>query len=88
MRRVNSAVVLGMFETGLGIGRSLGRNGIKVWGLDHKKDIGFYSKYIRALSCPHPFKDEIKFIKFLTNFSKKHSSKFYKEVCQILMFPI
>jgi len=59
-----------MFETGLAVGRSLGRNGIDVYGLDYKKDIGFYSKYIKPRICPHPLKEEKKFIKYLIEFGK------------------
>jgi len=69
------AVVLGMFEPGLAIGRSLGRNGIKVFGLDFKKDVGFYSKYIRTEICPNPLIDEKKFMDFLIKFSEKFEHK-------------
>ena len=69
------AVVLGMFETGLAIGRSLGRNGIRVFGLDFKKDVGFYSKYIRAEICPNPLTDEKKFLDYLIKFSNKFEHK-------------
>jgi D-aspartate ligase len=61
----NLAVVLGMFETGLAVGRSLGRSGIRVMGLDSVKKIGFYSRYINALICPHPLESEQEFIAFL-----------------------
>ena len=71
----NPAVVLGMFETGLGVGRCLGRNKIKVFGLDFKKDVGFYSKYIKAYICPHPSIEEKKFLDFLINFSKRFEYK-------------
>jgi predicted ATP-grasp superfamily ATP-dependent carboligase len=64
-----------MFETGLAVGRSLGRNGIDVYGLDYKKDIGFYSKYVKPRLCPHPLTEERKFIKYLielgTSFNEK-----------------
>ena len=69
------AVVLGMFETGLGIGRSLGRNKIQVFGLDYKKDVGFYSKYIKATICPDPVNDEQKFLDFLISFADKFKYK-------------
>jgi len=71
----NPAVVLGMFETGLGVGRSLGRKGIEVIGVDFKKDIGFYSKYINACICPHPLEEEEKFIEFLVALSKRKKEK-------------
>ncbi len=65
MRNVNPAFVLGMFETGLAVGRSLGRNGIKVIGIDFKKDIGFFSRYICGRMCPNPIDEEGRFIEFL-----------------------
>jgi len=63
--RDNSAVVLGMFETGLGVGRSLGRAGIKVLGLDSVRKVGFYSRHIDATICPHPLEREEEFLAFL-----------------------
>lgn len=65
------AVVFGLFETGLGVIRSLGREGIKVIGIDFKKDIAWYSRYVKPLICPHPLQNEQEFIKWIvTNFSK------------------
>ena len=75
MKKKYPAVVLGMFEPGLAVGRSLGRNGIKVFGLDFKKDVGFYSKYINAEICPNPLIDEPIFIDFLIKFADKHQHK-------------
>lgn len=63
--RRNLAVVLGMYETGLAVGRSLGRAGVRVKGLDITKKTGFYSRYIDASICPHPLEQEEKFIAFL-----------------------
>ncbi len=51
------AVVFSLFETGLGIARSLGQQGIKVIGVDFKKDIAWYSRYVKPLTCPHPLKE-------------------------------
>jgi len=59
------AVVLGMFETGLAVGRSLGRAGIRVLGLDSRRKVGFFSRYIDASICPHPLEREEEFIAFL-----------------------
>ncbi len=67
----NVALILGLFETGLGVGRSLGRASIKVYGFDYKKDIGFYSKYINATKCPHPIEGDLELLNFLITFSKK-----------------
>jgi predicted ATP-grasp superfamily ATP-dependent carboligase len=56
MKRIKNkvpAVVFGLFETGLGIIRSLGMNGITVYGIDHKKDIAWYSRYVRPMKCPN-----------------------------------
>lgn len=69
------AVVLNMSETGLGVGRSLGRNGITVLGLDYKKNIGFHSKYIKAEICPDPLSNEKKFLEFLIKLGKKFKYK-------------
>jgi predicted ATP-grasp superfamily ATP-dependent carboligase len=75
IKKDNIAVVLGLYETGLGVGRSLGRKGINVIGLDFKKDIGFYSRYIKALLCPHPLKEEKQFVEFLLSIAKKQKEK-------------
>lgn len=63
-RADNLAVVLGMFETGLAVGRSLGRAGIRVLGLDSSRKVGFYSKYITPRICPEPWEEE-DFVAFL-----------------------
>jgi predicted ATP-grasp superfamily ATP-dependent carboligase len=59
------AVVFGMFETGLGVARSLGQKGIKVVGVDFKKDIGFYSRYVSPELCPHPLTEKDQFLKWI-----------------------
>ena len=71
----NPALILGLFETGLAVGRSLGRHDISVYGFDFKKDIGFFSKYIQAKICPHPLEQEDEFINFLLNFGKDQKCK-------------
>ncbi len=75
MKTDHPAIVLGMFETGLAVSRSLGRNNINVFGLDFKKDIGFYSRYIKADICPHPLKEEKNFLNFIIEFGKKFNQK-------------
>ncbi len=71
----HTALVLGMFETGLGVGRSLGKKGIKVFGFDFKKDIGFYSSYIKASLCHHPCKDPQLLLDELKAFSNSQTHK-------------
>ena len=71
----NPAFVLGMFETGLGVGRSLGRKGIKVIGIDFKKDIGFYSRFMTVRICPHPLEEEENFTEFLLALGKTQKEK-------------
>jgi len=71
----NLAVVLGMFETGLAVGRSLGRAGIRVLGLDSCKKVGFYSKYIDSSICPHPVEREDEFISFLLEIGQNQRQK-------------
>jgi predicted ATP-grasp superfamily ATP-dependent carboligase len=74
-KRSNIAVVLGMFETGLAVGRSLGRNGIKVLGLDSAKKVGFYSRYIEPMICPHPLEHEQDFIAFLLRIAAREKKR-------------
>jgi D-aspartate ligase len=74
-KKDNPAFIFGMFETGLGIGRSLGRNGIEVFGFDYKKDIGAYSKYINFALCPNPLDDQQKFIEYVISTSKDYEYK-------------
>jgi D-aspartate ligase len=66
----NAAVVLGMFETGLAVGRSLARAGVRVIGLDCIKKVGFHSRYIDAKICPHPSQEE-EFIEYLVNIAEQ-----------------
>ena len=61
----NIAIVFGLFETGLGVARSLGQKGIKVIGIDFRKDIGWYSRYVKPLICPHPLQQEKEFIEWI-----------------------
>jgi len=69
------AFIFGMFETGLGVARSLGRKGIEVYGYDFKKDIGSYSKYVTFSLCPNPIKEEGKFIDYIIEVSKSFHHK-------------
>jgi D-aspartate ligase len=71
----NPAVVLGMYETGLGIGRSLARNGIPVIGIDYKNDLGFYSRFIDARMCPHPLNESDLFLEFMISLAKECTRK-------------
>lgn len=64
------AVVFGLFETGLGVIRSLGKKGLHVIGVDFKSNIGKISKYARSFKCPHPLQKESEFIDWVrSNFS-------------------
>jgi D-aspartate ligase len=71
----NPAVVLGMYETGLGVGRSLARNGIRVIGIDYKNDMGFYSRFIDARTCPHPLNESNSFLEFMISLAKMFTHK-------------
>jgi len=63
-----SAVVLGLFETGLFTMRALCRRGIIRYGYDYKKDnSGFKSKYGIKVVCPHPVEEEDNLVSFLLN---------------------
>jgi D-aspartate ligase len=61
-----TAFVLSLFDTGLGVIRSLGRAGIPVIGLDFDlNNPGFASRYCRALQCPHPVHEPLELLRFL-----------------------
>ncbi|UCF70150.1 MAG: carbamoyl-phosphate synthase, partial [candidate division WOR-3 bacterium] len=68
-------IVLGMYETGLAVGRSLGRKGMKVIGVDWKRDIGFRSRYVKPFLCPHPLKDPKAFLEFMMGLRRSSSHK-------------
>lgn len=68
--RDNAAVVLGMFETGLAVGRSLSRAGVRVTGLDCVRKVGFHSRRIDARICPHPSQED-GFIDFLLDLAEQ-----------------
>ena len=82
--RANPAVVLGMFDTGLAVGRSLGRAGIRVIGLDFSKKVGFYSKYIDAYICPNPSENEKEFAFGILN--KSPRSNYFFNIIHISIF--
>lgn len=75
MLKDNLAVVLGMFETGLAVGRSLGRAGVRVLGVDWSKKLGFHSKYIDPAICPHPLAHEEEFITFLLRLAAREKER-------------
>ena len=70
-------MVLGLSITGLGVIRSLGKEGLKVLGFDYtdKRDVGFYSRYVKSNICPHPAYQPEKLIEFLVKRLKKESKK-------------
>lgn len=50
-----AVTILGLFDTGLAVGRALGRNGVRVYGYDYNlKNSGFKSKYIIGKKCSSP----------------------------------
>jgi D-aspartate ligase len=70
MNKQHPVVVLGLFETGLGVARSLGQLGIKVYGVDTRKDCGYYSRFVRPRLMPSPIEQEAEFIDSLVQFGK------------------
>lgn len=65
-------VILGLSVTSLGVIRSFGRKGIRVIGIDHKKDrIGSYSKYCEALKCPRAGEAEDDLLDFMEGVARK-----------------
>ena len=68
------AVVLGSFETALGVVRSLGRAGIPTLVLDHQGLHAAHSRYASACSCPHPAADPDGFITALKELARPFDS--------------
>ncbi len=71
------AFVLGRYlTTGLGVTRSLGRQGVPVvWLSSNPNQIGFHSKYCIGVACPHPKNSEKDYIEFLLAVGESLSSK-------------
>ena len=58
--------MLGLFETGLAVARSLGRSGVHVVAVGHHPCWASASKYVSEfLICPHPVTEEAAFCEFL-----------------------
>lgn len=75
------AVVFSQFETGLGVARSLGQKGIKVVCVDFKKDIAWYSRYVKPLICPHPLKEMTAFLGWVAQHFNKGGKKHPVFIC-------
>ena len=61
-------LIFGAFETGLGVARSLGRFNLDIHCVDYKKDITFYSRYVKAHLFPHPLEETDRLIEKLIEF--------------------
>ncbi len=70
------AFVLYLGGTGLGVIRSLGRQGIPVIGLDpDPTQVGHFSKYCKGIVCPDPEKNEILCIDFLMKLGEQLNTR-------------
>jgi predicted ATP-grasp superfamily ATP-dependent carboligase len=68
----NTAVVLSLFDTGLGVIRSLGRAGIPVLGLDSNPVMpGFASRFCQAKLSPDPVHEPEALLEFLMREGEK-----------------
>ncbi len=60
------AIVLSLFDTGLGAIRSLGREGVPVIGMDSDlSKPGFKSRYCKAMLCPDPVRQSRELLEFM-----------------------
>lgn len=72
IKRNHIAFVLGLFDTGLGAIRSLGRRGISIIGIDSDPEMpGFKSKYCKAKLCPDPVHKPEELAEFLLKEGRK-----------------
>ncbi len=73
MSKENPVLILGLYQGGLDIARSLGKKGIKVFGIDNAEEIiGSFSKWITRLHAPKK-NEELR--DYLIEFSKRCNSK-------------
>ncbi|RJQ27643.1 hypothetical protein C4577_00845 [Candidatus Parcubacteria bacterium] len=72
----NPALILGRFETALGVVWSL-RKYLQgnIYTLDNKKDITYYSRFSKSLFCPNPIENEEKYLDRLFTISKEFEQK-------------
>jgi predicted ATP-grasp superfamily ATP-dependent carboligase len=71
------AFVLGKYLTGgLGVVRNLGRKNIPVIWINYKKNyIGYYSKYCRGITSPHPRYKPHEYVDFLIKIGEQQTQK-------------
>jgi predicted ATP-grasp superfamily ATP-dependent carboligase len=70
------AVVLDLSANGIGVVRSLGRKGIKVFAFDtDPKYKNGRTRYADCSGCPHPIYEEEKLLQFLLELTKRFSGK-------------
>src|SRR5919205_3071658 len=63
---VPAAVIDVGWVNGLAAIRSLGRAGVRVLAVDHRRSaLGFRSKYAEPMLAPDPFEDEHRFVNFV-----------------------
>jgi len=77
IKKDHTSAVLGLSLTGLGVIRSLGREGIDIFGFDYLDEgrDGFRSKYVKPAICPHPVYQSRELSDFLINWSKSKGKK-------------
>ncbi|RJQ53057.1 MAG: hypothetical protein C4521_09180 [Actinobacteria bacterium] len=72
LETASTAFVLGLFDTGLSIVRSLARAGIEVVGFGpDPREIGFKSRFCRAIGSPHPVEEPRRFLELLLTEAEK-----------------
>ena len=71
----NPAIVFGLSETGLALGRSLGKLGVKVYGVSYAKEIGYYSRYIEGKVFTHPKENDEIALQELSDFCNTLAKK-------------
>jgi predicted ATP-grasp superfamily ATP-dependent carboligase len=74
-KHLNPALIFGLSENGLAIGRSLAKKGIKVYAVSYSKGIAYYSKFIEALIFEEPTNNCELFKKQLSKFCLGLDSK-------------
>ena len=72
MLSLPAAYVLGLYDTGLGVARSLGRRGMPVRGFDSAPDLlGSFSRFCQHQACPDPVTNSGGLVDFLLDAAKR-----------------
>ena len=70
------AFILGLYDTGLAVGRALASQGVKVFGFDWQvENPGFHSRFIQSERCPDPIDQGKELLAHLHDSARRQSTR-------------